>query len=430
MRLLYTAVLYLLAPLVLLRLFWLGRKNPDYRRRWPERFGFFPEIQFSRPVLWIHAVSVGEVQAARTLIDRLLADYAHYQLLITTVTPTGAAGVARAYGDAVQHVYCPYDLPLAVRRFLARFRPCLLLIMETELWPNLLAICRRRAVPVLLVNARLSACSGRRYGRFGAFSKETLANLSLIAAQSQADAERFLELGAPADKVVVTGNLKFDSSCPQASDETASEPAQPRQGLFAADMPIWIAASTHAGEEELVLAAFEQVLESSPNCLLILAPRHPERCEAVLELCRRRRLATARRSEPGECGPATRVFVLDTLGELARFYACSDVAFVGGSLVPDVGGHNLLEPAALGLPVISGEQPFNFAEASRLLHEAGALLFVSNPQELAREVSALLADAAKRRRMGEKAREVVLANRGATDRVMDILRTYIATDDR
>lgn len=421
MQILYTLILYLIAPFVLLRLFWLSRRNPAYRQRWQERFGFYSQLQFLKPVVWIHAVSVGEVQATRPLVKELVSTYPHIDILMTTVTPTGAVTVEQSYGDTLRHVYFPYDLPFAIKRFLSVVKPQLLIVMETELWPNLLRQCRLQNIPVLLVNGRLSQRSCRAYQRIASLTRKTVNNIDVIATQSQLDAERFIRLGANSENVQVAGNLKFDIKLPHS----VAEQAQSLRRFFSVDRPVWIAASTHEGEERLVLRAFKELLRTQKDCLLILVPRHPERFQEVVELSNRLGLHTSQRTNPDNYTAYTQVFVLDTLGELPMFYACSDVAFVGGSLVPAVGGHNMLEPASLALPVISGEYIFNFVEVGELLSEERALIFVSNPDELAEEVAKLLCDANLRHEFGERARQVVVQNQGATERVMQLIHSRL-----
>jgi 3-deoxy-D-manno-octulosonic-acid transferase len=417
LRYLYTLLLYLAVPLVLIRLYWRGRRLPDYRHRWAERFGLFPVL----PVpgcIWVHAVSVGEVCAAIPLIRALQARCPAIPLLVTTTTPTGSQQVWKMLGDTVRHVYAPYDLPGVVARFLVRTRPRLLILMETELWPNLLRRCSRTGIPVLVANARLSAKSAQGYGRVAGLMAQMLADITLIAAQSEADAARFRALGAPC--VQVMGNMKYDLNLPERLSEQGCE----LRRLLGEQRPIWIAASTHAGEEELVLTAFAQLRHHFPDLVLVLVPRHPERFPAVAELCRQQGLAVVKRSEQRHCEPTTPVFLGDSLGELLLFYAAADVAFVGGSLVP-VGGHNVLEPALLGLPVVFGPHIVNFAEASRQLLEAQAAWQVANAGELAATVRRLLTDAALRQAAGRRSMAMVAANRGALEKLLGIIEDLL-----
>ncbi len=417
MRTLYSLLLYLLTPLILLRLYWRGRKAPGYRQRWAERFGCIPALP--GPCLWVHAVSLGETRAALPLIRALLERYPDSPVLVTTTTPTGSRQVRASLGNQVHHVYAPYDLPGAVARFLDRTRPRLALIMETELWPNLFAACQRRGTPVVVANARLSARSAKGYGRLGQLSRRLLERTAVIAAQAEADAQRFRELGAP--RVTVTGNLKYDLALPEGLLEQGL--ALRRQ--LGQDRPVWIAASTHQGEDEVVLDAFERLRQTHPQTLLVLVPRHPERFDAVAELCRRRGWTVARRGQGDVCVAATGVYLGDTLGELLLLFAAADLAFVGGSLVP-VGGHNVLEPAALGLPVLFGPHMFNFTEASQRLLEANAARQVADGGQLAAVVAELLTDPQSRTVMSGAGRAVVEANRGALTALLTVLDEVLA----
>lgn len=417
LRFLYSALLYLIAPLALARLWWRGRRLPAYRGRWRERFAFFTPPPRAAGV-WVHAVSVGEFAAALPLIRRLL-DRGEY-VIVTTTTPTGSERVRATLGERVFHVYAPYDLPDVVSRFLGRVRPRLLVVMETELWPNLFHSCRARGIPLVIVNARLSARSAQGYVRVAKLTRATLANVSEVLAQGEADAQRLIGLGACAAHVCVTGNIKYDMTVP---DDLRDRAAALRASWGAA-RPVWIAASTHEGEERMVLAAHARIRERRPDALLVLVPRHPDRFSDVHRLCVATGFRVVRRSaDNGNAGAA--VFLGDTLGELVLFYAAADVAFVGGSLVP-TGGHNVLEPAALGLPLLVGPHNFNFADITpRLLQAAGATE-VRDGEELAREVMRLFADPGQRAIMGNRAHEVVLANRGALDRVFERLEHYLA----
>ena len=421
MRILYSLVLYLCAPLVLLSLLLRGLKNHAYLERIPERFGCTPVLKSLRPVIWVHAASVGEVQASGALVKRLLRCYPRYQVLLTTITPTGAAQVGQLFAGAVEHRYLPYDLPHGVSLFLRSVNPRLLIILETEIWPNLLHYCKRRGVPAILVNARLSSASYHGYLRLRRFSAAAVRSLSHIAARGAEDAERFLGLGADPAKVSIAGNLKFDT---EAEDDNDGQVQSLRQTL-AAGRPVWIAASTHEGEEEQVLDAFNLVREEFVDGLLIIAPRHPERFDKVYDMCRRRGLEAARHSAAAGALPRdTDIYLLDTLGELSRFYACADVAFVGGSLVP-AGGHNVLEPARLGVALVSGEHTANFAEIIALFKNADAITLVADARQLAAAVIRLLADAQLRLTRGERGQRVAQQNRGALDAVMAILERYL-----
>ncbi|MAT51196.1 MAG: 3-deoxy-D-manno-octulosonic acid transferase [Porticoccaceae bacterium] len=416
-RFFYSLVLYALLPVVVLRLLWRSRRAPAYRRRWPERFGFVPPLTGSR-VIWVHSVSVGETLAAVPMVRRLLADFPDHQLVVTTMTPTGSECVRAAFGDRVYHVYAPYDLPDAVRRFLDRVNPELMVVMETELWPNCIAICDRRDIPVIVANARLSARSAAGYRRFAPLVRPMLKGLSQVAAQTVDDGQRFIDLGLERSQLAVTGNIKFDLTISPGQRRRASELSARWRGPD--ERPVLLAASTHRGEDEIVLDAFEQLLEHFPSLLLVLVPRHPERFGEVWELIRGRGLSAIRRSDGQVPAASDQVVLGDTMGELALFCGACDIVFVGGSLVP-VGGHNLIEPAAWGVPVLSGPELFNFTEVARLLTEADALAICRTAPELSREVGQLLADDERRRERGRRALGVAEANRGAMERLLTLI---------
>ena len=420
-RQLYSAIHYLALPYIFLRLAWRGHRDPGYWERWGERFGRIPPLSGDQQTLWVHAVSVGEVQAAVPLVRALLAGGRDLRIVVTTTTPTGHERVQQALGNSVVHRYAPYDLPGAVRRFLERVRPQLVIIMETELWPNILHQCSRRRIPVLLANARLSEQSAASYRRVATTAGKMLASISCIAAQTRQDAARLISLGARADRVQVTGNTKFDVRLPAS----LSEEAQVLRRCFGVDRGVWIAASTHDGEEQQVLQAFEQVCKALPDSLLVLVPRHPTRAVSVAALVRKFGHVTAMRSEsPVSCADAS-VFIGDTMGELPLFYAASDVAFVGGSLVRE-GGHNMLEPAALGIPVVFGPYVHDVAEISDRLLEVGAGRRVNDKDELATAVVEYMHDANLRHVAGQRGREFVKENRGALDLVMELVDGIIA----
>ena len=418
MRLIYTLTLYLLTPVVIARLVWRGLRARAYWRRWPERFGLVSPV--GHDSLWVHAVSVGEVQAAAPLIERLLQAGPGLPLIVTTMTPTGSAHVRKLFGDKVVHCYVPYDLPGSVIRFLDRARPRLALIMETELWPNLFFYCHQRAIPVVVANARLSERSARGYRRFAALTRQTLQQVSDIAAQASADADRLVGLGADALRVVVTGSIKFDIAVPK--DKLAE--ANILRTDLGKDRPVWIAASTHEGEDEQVLEAHIMVSQRIPDALLILVPRHPERFERVAALSRKRGFQILSRSERRFCDAETGIFIGDTMGEMPVYYGAADVAFVGGSLVP-TGGHNPLEPAALAVPVIVGPHVFNFADINRMLLEADAERSVSNAVELADTVIQLLDDDELRARIGRNGQQVIEQNRGALDKLLAVIGRHL-----
>lgn len=412
MRLLYTTLLYLLTPIVLLRLLWRSRELRGYRERIGERFGLVSATPAGVAV-WVHAVSVGESLAALPLIRRLVERHGRGRVWVTTTTPTGSERILAALGGQVIHTYAPYDLPGTVGRFLDRARPAQVVIMETELWPTLFRELRRRGIPLTIANARLSPRSFAGYSRVADFSREVLGDITRVAAQSALDAERFTALGAP--RVQVLGNLKFDIDPPTAQLD-AGRALRARLGDT---RPVWIAASTHEGEETAALMAHADVLKQLPDALLLLVPRHPQRFDEVARLIGKSALRFERRSALSD--PAACVVLLgDSLGEMWMYLAASDLAFVGGSLVP-VGGHNVLEPAALALPVLFGPHMHNFLAARELLLDAGAADELSRAEQLAPAVTTLLTDASARARMGESGSAAVLANRGALERLLKLL---------
>lgn len=414
MRLLYNVLIYLVAPIALLIQVWRGLRDPSYRGGRGERFGFGEQLDGR--TIWIHAVSVGEVQAAGPLVAQLLERHPGQRLVLTTVTPTGRARARQLFGDRVHLRYVPFDLPGSVRRFFDRVRPRLAIILETELWPNLYAECGRRGVPLVLASARLSPRSVGWYRRLVPLFRQALSNGIVIAAQSEADAERFRSIGASSERTHVAGNIKFDFEPPP---EVEARGRRWREENAPGRM-IWVAGSTHEGEEEMVLDAHRRVLERFPQALLVLVPRHPNRFDSVRELLARRHEAAAFRADRSGIAASTAVVLGDTMGELMMFYAASDVAFVAGSLVP-IGGHNLLEPASIGLPVLTGPHNFNSEEIAQLLLDAGAARVVTDPLQLAHSVSGLFADPARRAAMGEAGKAVLDANRGALARLLGLI---------
>ena len=415
LRGLYSVALYLLAPITIYHLIWRGFRQPAYFQRWPERYAVYRDPPRGR-ALWLHAVSVGEVNAAVPLVNALRRGRPDLRLLVTTITPTGSERVRALWGDDVDHVYLPYDLPGAVGRFLAHHRPHAALIMETELWPNLLFGCRDRGIPAYIVNARLSERSLRGYRLFAPLVGRALRTVHTVAAQSMADAVRFVRLGALSAHVVDTGNLKFDVSVPDTLDAFASE-CRDHCGA----RPVWIAASTHADEEATIIGIHRRLRAVHSDLLLLWAPRHPERFRVVAEHARAAgwRVSTRSRARWPKAGDA--VFVVDTLGELLSFYACADVAFVGGSLQA-IGGHNLLEPAAAGTPIVTGPHLHNFVEIAQRLEAVGALRIGADAAAVTAELAALLADADARARMAQAGHRLVESGRGALAQTLTLLQ--------
>ncbi len=409
----------MLRPIAFGVVLWRGLRNRGYWEGLGERFGLGP-AQSESPTIWVHAVSLGEVTAAAPLIRALCIRHPQMPVVLTTATPTGRARARSLFGDSVAARFIPYDTPGSMRRFLGRVRPGLAVIMETELWPNLFDQCRRRGIPVVLANARLSPRSVRRYRRFGALFRPLLSNDTMVAAQSAEDADRFLAIGALRDRTHVIGNVKFDVPV----DPEAVRRGRALRSRSWAGRPTWIAGSTHAGEEEPVLRAHAALQAVAGDALLLLVPRHPERFDSVAELLRRRGVRFERRSTGTEPKPETQVLLVDTMGELAALYASVDVAFVGGSLVP-VGGHNLLEPAALGVAVITGPYQSNGWEIAQLLERAGAALRVADAPELAAALKRLFADPEGRRAIGQRGRDVVEINRGSVQRLLGLIDTLI-----
>lgn len=417
LRYLYTLLFYLILPFVFLRLLWRSRRSADYRKRWSERLGFCPFTL--EKCIWVHAASVGETLAAIPLIKILQTRYPHIPILVTNMTITGSLRTKAAFGDSVFHTYIPYDVPSALKRFLNRTRPLIAIMIETELWPNLFFACHDFHIPTMVMNARLSEKSAKGYQRVAFLTRPMLKTIHTVAVQTQIESDRFVALGLPQERAVVTGSIKFDI-------ETPKELVQKSQILRERAMPerlIWIAASTHAGEEEIVLAAHQQICKTIPHALLLLVPRHPERFDTVFSLAKQM-FQTVRRSQDAVCTPETHVYLSDTMGELLLMYAVCDVAFVAGSFAA-VGGHNMLEAAVLGKPIVTGPVLFNFAEISEKLIHAHGMKKVKNADELAAEVIHLLQDAVYRKTMGDHARQVLDENRGALEKQVELIASVL-----
>lgn len=416
----YTQLLRLGLPFLFIRLALKGFQEPAYRRRWQERLGWtgYPAIQ-QKKNLWIHAVSVGEVQAALPLIQQIQNTFPEHTLVLTTTTPSGSDHAWRLFHDSVLHTYLPYDLPGPVTRFLQRTRPCLAIFMENEIWPNLYQICSLRNIPIILANARLSPRSWKRYAKIQRFISHILADCTILA-QSQLDQSRFLHLGAKAERIQVSGNLKFDMELPPP----LLEEGKGLREAIGQKRPVWIAASTHQEEETEILTAHSQLLERLPESLLILAPRHPERFSAVSNVARSRGFQVQQYSHNRPFQFDSNIYIADVMGRLFAFYAASDIAFVGGSLVAR-GGHNLLEPAALGRPVLTGPHLFNFTEISSLLQDKKALLIVHDAHELAQGLTKLLQEPGFASQMGMQAQEVCAQNKGAVTKVLLTIKALL-----
>lgn len=411
MRLAYSTLLYLLTPFFVLKLLLRGRKAPAYWQRWNERFGFYSRPQ-PQNVIWFHTVSVGEAEAAFPLINTIAEQYPEQNILVTTTTPTGSERVKTFLGHRVNHVYLPYDTPGAMRRFYRCFKPKIGIILETEIWPNMLFQAQRNNIPTLMVNARLSERSAAGYAKLGAFSHNVFNAITHVCAQTATAAERFKQLGLAENKLSVPGNIKFDMELPASMHEQAEAI---RRDWFQ-QRPSWIAASTHEGEDEQVLAAFATIKEAIPDALLVLVPRHPERFNSVAKICQAYSFSVTRRSENKLGRITTDIFLLDSVGELKLYYATVDVAYVGGSLVP-TGGHNMLEPASLAIPVIFGPHVFNFVEISEHLLKNKAALQIENKEVLAEQLIKLLRHPDLRSDMGLAGQAFVDKNRGAVQAV-------------
>lgn len=415
----YTILFTCLLPVVFFRLWVRSLRLPAYRRRWAERLGMVP-LPPLEDVMWLHAVSVGEAIAAIPLVHRFRLQFPQSPILVTTTTPTGSERVQAAFKDMlgkhIYHCYLPYDLPFTLNTFFKRIKPKLLILMETEIWPNLLQACKARQLPVLIANGRLSPVSMRRYQWLGSLMKWIVAPISAVAAQSAMDVSRFAHLGVEQNKITDTGNIKFDLQLPSYLQEAGQELRQE----LGKNRLIWIAASTHETEEVIALNTYQALKERFPELLLLLVPRHPDRFNKVANLCIDRGFSLARRSQKQGTTAQTDVYLGDTMGELPLFYAAGDVAFVGGSFVT-VGGHNLLEPAALGLPVLSGPQLFNFVAISQMLVGAKGATIVNNEAELITCLAELLSSSEKRVTQGKLAQKVVEENKGALDKLLLVI---------
>ncbi len=414
-RLIYTFTLWLLLPYVFFHLLWRARKQPEYLQHVAERFGFY-NFKISKPVIWLHTVSVGETRAATSLVQRLQQTYPEHQILLTHTTPTGREASEQLYGDKVLRVYLPYDYPFAVRSFLRHFKPLAGVLLETEIWFNLIHYCKDSSVPLLLLNARLSEKSAARYGRFPNLAKAGLSQLSAVAAQSEDDAARLISLGAK--KVSVMGNMKYDIEPPAAMLETGTK----LRKLFGENRPVFLAASTRVGEEALILDALKQI--NIPNLLTVIVPRHPQRFDEVAALLSQRGISFQRRSNHSKNIDHNQIVIGDSMGEMFAYYAACDIAFIGGSLLP-FGGQNLIEACAVGKPVLIGPHTYNFTEASNLAVEQGAAVRVQDANNLAEKLQQLLTQPELLSQMSKAGLHFVHANKGATDKAIAIIAQAI-----
>ncbi|MGZ4996506.1 MAG: lipid IV(A) 3-deoxy-D-manno-octulosonic acid transferase [Methylobacter sp.] len=415
MRAFYSCLFYLLIPFILIRLIWRSSSAPAYRYRWGERFALYKK-SFPQNVIWFHAVSVGEAEALFPLAKKIQREYPNVTLLITTTTPTGSARVKAIMQDSVEHVYLPYDIPCSINRFMRCFKPRMAVIMETEIWPNLFAYCGKNEIPLYIINARLSEKSARGYQKIPALISPALACVKSIAAQTQDDACRFAAIGAKTETVRTLGNIKFDV---EVSNEIIRQGVQLKAELFAGRF-VWLIASTHKDEERIFLEIYKEIKPKIPELLLAIVPRHPERFGEVKKLCEQNQLVVVKRTSGEICRQYDDVYLVDTMGELKMLYAASDVAFVGGSMVP-VGGHNILEAAAVGTPVLFGPYMANFKEIAEGVLREGAAIQCQDEGEIINAVTALYVDAEYRQSLAEKGKVFVQQNQGAITRIFDML---------
>lgn len=420
MRFFYTFLFYLLLPFALLRLFLRGFKAPDYRKRWGERLGFYTK-KYPSQVIWIHAVSLGEVEAVSPLLKQLQKLSTANHLLVTTTTPTGSSRVQGIFGDTVSHVYLPYDLPWVIKRFLAVFKPKIAIIMEKEIWPNLFFQCTQQKIPLLIINARLSAKSAKSYKKISGLIKPILANISWIATQTEEDRQHFIEMGAREKLTKAMGNIKFDL---ELDDRLSQQAYKLKKQLFSGRF-IWLISSTHEGEEQLFCEIYPILKKQIPELLIIIVPRHPERFTSVATLVKKNQLNYCLRSTGQACHDNTDIYLVDTMGELKLFYGTADICFVAGSLIPAVGGHNILEPAAINIPIMFGPHMTNFKEIAQHVLDCGAAIQVSNKEEIIKTVLYLHNDPEYRNKMSAKAKQFIKNNQGASQRIFYLIKEII-----
>jgi 3-deoxy-D-manno-octulosonic-acid transferase len=417
-RLAYSILIYCFVTFALLRLWFRSRSNADLRQYWLERFGY--QLPFkkrsvkTKPVICIHAVSVGETLGAKALIQAIIDTYPQHQVLMTSTTLTGRNTVRQLFTKQVKQCYFPYDLVGSVQRFLRIVRPEKVIIIETEIWPNFYAACKQRDIPIILANARLSQRSMRAYLKVQRLSAETLHCIALIAARGQQDAEHFIQIGADAARTLVTGNIKFDLPLPEEQIQQTSV----LQQQWGQQRPVWVAASTHQGEDEILLTIHKNLIKHFPNLLFILVPRHPERFNTVYQLAQKTALSVQRRSSDSHFLTSTQIILADSMGEMFTWYAAADIVFMGGSLV-NVGGHNPLEPAALARPIISGQYIFNFPEVFPLLQTEQAAWVLNTSSEIEQQILHLLHAPDKAKQAGQAGKKVVQAHQGAVSNVLD-----------
>ena len=420
MRVIYTVLFYFLTPFILLRLFWRSIKAPDYRLRWLERFGFYKQI-YPQDVIWFHAVSVGEAEALFPLLKLIQQRNSDANILITTTTPTGSARVKAVMAESVSHVYLPYDMPNSVNRFIAKFKPKLAVIMETEIWPNLYRACANNHIPLYVINARLSEKSARGYQKIPSLVNIALASVESIATQTQEDTDRFIGIGANKACVLTLGNIKFDL---EVSESVISSGAELKETLFAGRF-VWVIASTHKDEEAIFLAIYKQLKLKIPQLLLLIVPRHPERFNDVKLLCIQDQLNVVLRTSGEPVTQSTDIYLVDTMGELKLLYAASDVAFVGGSMVP-VGGHNILEASVIGVPVMFGPYMTNFKEISRRVIEQQAAIQCNTSNEVIDNLLRLYQHVDQRNTLIARGKQFIQQNQGAINRIYALLSEHLS----
>jgi len=415
MRAFYSGLFYLVIPFIMLRLAWRGIKAPDYLCRWRERFACYDEA-FPEGVIWFHAVSVGEAEALFPLVRQVQHRHPELKLLITTTTPTGSARVSSVLKNTVAHVYLPYDLPDAVGRFMQRFKPSLAVIMETEIWPNLYAYCGKNGIPLYIINARLSGKSARGYLKIPALIRPALAEVKQIATQTQDDSLRFIAIGASGEKVKTLGNMKFDIDI---SGDLIEQGLRLKNSSFGKKF-VFMCASTHKDEEKICLEIYREIKQELPELLLLIAPRHPERFSEVKKLCEQQHFELVTRTSNAVCRSSTDIYLVDTLGDLKMLYAASDIAFIGGSMVP-AGGHNILEAAAAGVPVLFGPYMANFKEIAQGVLAQGAAIQCLDKDAVVKAIFMLYEDPLYREALVENAALFVRQNQGAIARICDML---------
>ena len=422
-RFLYSLLISLLSPLFVLRLLVKSVNEPGYRRQWWRRFalGMPSRVRSGDGLIWVHAVSVGELLAVAPLVERMLQEWPDKAVLITNTTPTGSEQTQKLFGDRVEHTWFPFDTPLVTGAFLRHWSPQLVVMVETEIWPNVMASAREQGIPVALVNARLSARSARGYARLGDFTRETLKGFSLIAAQSKSDDRRFRRIGAEPDAMQVVGSIKFDIDL--AARRGQLEVIKRELGSDIQSRPLWAAASTHPGEEQLVIDAYQALRQRGIETRLLLAPRHPNRTADIIKLLEKASLSYQRRSDKTLIIADTDVLIIDTLGELSAFLGLADAAFIGGSLVPR-GGHNPIEAAAWGCAVITGPHVINFATIVRDMERGGAIRVVVDQQELADRLASVW-EGERQDSDAKRAQTFIETRRGATRRQLDLLKALL-----